>query len=198
MGEKKKQNIAPSSLRRAWLTPFVGQFKPPHCCPSVCLLVLWQWTQSGMSRGLCMALWLLHSLNDRVNYQAIFWRAHLHFPRSLFFERSEGSLERKGSRRRGGRRRYSGQLIHSLQHRWDRTGFVCPKSGIICPERDRGWREPCWDQVQTGWGGKRVHYSHLPGWLIGRGEFRVLILCDEWWPRVERRPVYEATVSSSL
>lgn len=190
---KKNNDITPSSLRPAQLMPALGQFMPPHCCPSVCLLVLWRCTQSGMSRELSVTLWLLHSVNDRVNYQAIFWQAHLHFPRSLFYERSEGPLERKGSRRRGGQRRYSSQLIHSLQHRRHRTGFVCPKSGIICSERDRGWREPRWDQVQTGWGWRRVHYSHLPGWLISRGEFRVLILRDEWWPRVERRPVYEAT-----
>lgn len=118
--------------------------------------------------GLIPALRLLHSLNDRVNYRAIFWWPTNIFPapsylRGMFRERTGTEEERRGGERC--QRRTPWRLIHSLWHRTapDRFGkclkwvwFV--QSGLVFGRSAAGMRPG----AEGG-----VRYTDLPRWLAG-------------------------------
>lgn len=118
--------------------------------------------------GLIPALRLLHSLNDRVNYRAIFWWPTNIFPapsylRGMFRERTGTEEERGGGERC--QRRTPWRLIHSFWQ-WtaqDRFGkclkwvwFV--QSGLVFGRSAAGMRPG----VEGG-----VRYTDLPRWLTG-------------------------------
>lgn len=118
--------------------------------------------------GLIPALRLLHSLNDRVNYRAIFWWPTNIFPapsylRGMFRERTGTEEERRGGERCQCRTPW--RLIHSLWHRTapDRFGkclkwvwFV--QSELVFGRSAAGMRPG----AEGG-----VRYTDLPRWLAG-------------------------------